>query len=99
MPESKPHKATANRIAKKLNADYNPRKGVDINAKNAAVEVEMPNTVKDGLRQLQGFKKPVYIAGANQEAVKKALKVTQGTTVGVMDNTGNIIKSSSRKKK
>jgi len=30
MPESRSHKNTANRIAKKLNAEYNPGEGVDI---------------------------------------------------------------------
>jgi len=97
MSESRSHKTTSNRIAKKNNAEYNNRKGVDIVTPSRAIEVETANTVKSGIGQLQGHKKPSYIAGTNQQAVDKALKVTQGTTIGVMDNQGNIIKSSSRK--
>ena len=98
MPESRSHKITANRIAKKFNTEYNDQEGIDINPPKLAVEVETPKTIKDGLRQLKGFRKPVYIAGTNEEAVKKALEVTKNTTVGVMDSQGNIIKKSTRKK-
>ena len=98
MSESRSHKVTSNRIAKNNNANYNNKKGVDVVTPSRAIEVETVNTVKSGVRQLQGHKKPSYIAGTNQQAVDKALKVTQGTTIGVMDNKGNIVKSSSRKR-
>ena len=98
MPESKAHRDTANRIAKKLNTQYNNGKGVDIVTGGKAIEVETPGTVKGALTQLQGQRKPSYIAGTNKEAVEIALQVTQGTTIGVMDNRGNIVRSSSRKK-
>ena len=98
MSESKSHKATANRIAKKLNADYNSGKGVDIRSNAKTVEVETPGTVGGALGQLRGHRGPAYIAGTNKTAVEKALEATKGTTVGVMDNQGNIVKSSSRKK-
>ncbi len=98
MPESRSHKITANRIAKKFNTEYNDQEGVDINPSQLAVEVETPETVKDGIRQLKGFRKPVYIACTNQEAVQKALELTKNTTVGIMDSQGKIIKKSTRKK-
>ena len=98
MAESRSHKIAANRIARKLNTQYNNSDGVDIVTKNIAIEVETESTVKKGLRQLQGHKKPSYIAGANQKTIKKALEATEGTTIGVMDSQGNIIKKSSRKK-
>ena len=50
-----------------------------------AIEIETVNTVRDGIRQLQGFRKPVHIAGANSAATQAALEATQGTTVGVME--------------
>ncbi len=99
MPESRSHKATANRIAKKLDAEYNSQEGADINTARMAVEVEPPDSVSEAKRQLQGYRKPVYIAGTNQEAVEKALETTKGTTIGVMDNQGAIVKKSTRKKK
>ena len=64
-----------------------------------AIEVEIESTVRDGLRQLKGFTKPVYIAGADPDATKAALKVTKGTTVGVMSHTGRVIKRSTRTRK
>jgi len=62
------------------------------------VEVETPETVTEAPRQLQGYRGPVYIAGTNKEAINKALERTAKTTIGVMDNQGNILKPSTRKK-
>jgi hypothetical protein len=98
MKESKSHKVTANRLAKKFGTEYNTGKGADIKTDGIAVEVETPETVADGLRQLRGHNKPVYIAGTNKEAIDKAVELTKGTTVGVMDNQGKIVKKSTRKK-
>jgi len=97
MPENRSHKTTANRIAKKLNAEYISGEGADIKSPKATVEVETPETVADAPGQLRGYRGPVYIAGTNQEAVNKALEKTAGTTIGVMDNQGNIVKPSTRK--
>jgi len=98
MTESRSHKTTANRIAKQFNTDYNNGDGVDIKSNGATIEVETPETVSDAPTQLRGHRGPAYIAGTNKEAVEKALEVTQGTTIGVMDNQGNIVKKSTRKR-
>ena len=98
MAESRSHKTTANRKAKKMNTKYNNGKGVDINSTNATIEVETSETVADAPRQLRGHRGPAYIAGTNKEAVNKAMETTKGTTVGVMDNQGNIVKPSTRKR-
>lgn len=97
MSEKKPHEATANRIAKKLNAEYNRGKGPDVIASKMVVEVETPKSINEGLSQLQGFKKPVYIAATDKNALKKALDRTHNTTIGVMDSNGRIVKKSTRK--
>jgi len=98
MTESRSHKTTANRIAKKFNTDYNNGDGIDIKSKRATVEVETPETVSDAPGQLRGHRWPAYIAGTNKAAVEKALEVTKGTTIGVMDNQGRIVTRSKRKK-
>ena len=98
MAESRSHKTTSNRIAKKFGTEYNNGEGVDIKSPRATVEVETPDTVSDAPKQLRGHRGPAYIAGTNKEAVQKALDVTQGTTIGVMDNQGKIVKRSTRKK-
>ena len=92
------HDIVSNRLAKKEGAKYNKGQGPDINTSRRAIEVESENTAKDGLRQLQGFRKPVYIAGSTPEATKKATEVTKGTTVGVMNQQGKVLKPSSRKR-
>ncbi len=92
------HDDTANRIANKKGGTYNRGQGPDVITPKQVIEVETENTISDGFRQLRGFKKPVYIAGADAKATKKALEATQGTTVGVMDPRGNIVKRSTRKR-
>ena len=62
-----------------------------MNAPGRAIEVETANTVRDGMRQLRGFRKPVYIAGSSVRATEAALEAAQGTTVGVMDPNGKIV--------
>ena len=98
MSASKSHETAANRIASKLNVEYNKGRGPDIVASNVVVEVETERSVNEGLLQLRGYKKPVYIAATNKDAVRKALEKTKNTTVGVMNSHGNIIKKSTRKK-
>jgi len=61
-------------------------------------EVETPETLGDALGQLRGYRGPAFIAGTNKEAVNKAMETTKGTTVGVMDNQGHIVKPSTRKR-
>ncbi len=92
------HDTVANRLAKKEDTEYNRGQGPDVNTSKRAIEVESERTVRDGLRQLQGFHKPVYIAGSNPQATKNALEETKGTTVGVMNSQGKILKPSGRKK-
>ena len=93
------HDNTAIRIARKKVAQYNRGPGPDIITSRQVIEVETKDTVADAFRQLRGFRRPVYIAGADAEATKAALEATQDTTVGVMNSRGRILKRSSRRRK
>jgi len=93
------HDRTAGRLARKEKARYNRGKGPDIVTRKRAIEVESAATVGDAMRQLRGFRKPVYIAGADAKATVAALRRTRGTTVGVMNAMGRIVKSSTRKRR
>lgn len=93
------HDSTANQIAQKKRTRYNQGPGPDIKAQDQVIEIETAETIHDGLRQLRGFRKAVYIAGSDQKATQKALETTEGTTVGVMDPTGKVIKRSTRKRR
>lgn len=99
MAESKKHRETAQRIARKEGVEYNRGPGPDVPGKTRKIEVETAKTVADGIRQLQGYKDPVYIAGVDDSAVQAALERTKGTTVGVMNSQGKIVKRSTRKRR
>jgi hypothetical protein len=86
------HDRIAKSIAKKLGAEYNNGKGPDIKTPTRVIEVEpSPETFPDGIRQLQGFKRPCYL-GVASEHVAAAIERTKNTTVGVMDENGKIHK-------
>ena len=93
------HDTTADRLARKEGVEYNRSQGPDVKSTRRAIEVETTETVQDGFRQLQGFNKPVYIAGADAAATKAALEAAKGTTVGVMNSQGQIVKRSTRKRR
>lgn len=92
------HDITASRIAKKQRARYIPGPGPDINSSRRAIAVETKRTIPDGVRHLRGFRKPVYIAGVDAAATKKALEAVGGTTVGVMNSRGEVLKRSTRRR-
>lgn len=96
MSPSLSHNRAAEKIARERDAEYIRGEGADICTPHTTIEVETAQTVEEGLTQLQGYRGPVYIAGSNQEAVENALEVTEGTTVGVMNRRGEILRSSSR---
>jgi len=93
------HDRTAERIARKEKITYNEGQGPDIQTSRRAIEVETANSVHDGMQQLQGFQKAVYIAGTDRKATEAALEATEGTTVGVMSHTGRIVKRSTRSRR
>ena len=100
MAESKKHRQTAERMARKFGGKYNKGKGPDVILSNQVIEVETSGTIEDAKRQLSGFKKPVYVVATDATAQKKAVESMNGTTIGVRDfRTGKIIKKSTRKKR
>ena len=98
MAKSK-HDKVAERIARKQGVKYNRGPGVDIRNSRRVIEVESPNTISDAGKQLQGHKKPAYVAVTDSKAIPKAIKRYAGTTVGVMGPSGKIVKRSTRGRK
>ena len=90
------HDETAKRIAAMKGVRYNQGQGPDIITSRETIEVETVATIADAARQLQGYRGPVYVAGADAEATKAALKRYKDTMIGVMDPFGKILKSSVR---
>lgn len=93
---AKKHDEVAKRIAKKQGTTYNRGQGPDIQSSRRIIEVETAKTVSDAARQLAGHRKPVYVAGADAKATKKALQHYKGTTIGVMNSQGKVVKRSTR---
>ena len=86
------HDEIARRLAKKERTEYNEGKGPDIKGSRRTIEVATHESdLRDSKRQLQGFKKPRYLA-TTPKLVPKALEITKGTKIGVMGPTGNIKK-------
>ena len=92
------HDQTANRLARRRGVAYNRGPGPDVQTPGMIIEVETERTVPDAGRQLQGFQKSVYVAGATRKAALGALERFKTSTLGVMDPNGNILKRSSRRK-
>jgi len=91
MGQSK-HDQIANRLAKQEKTDYNQGQGPDIKTPKRVIEVAVNESdLKDSKRQLQGFKKPRYIA-TSSEMVEAALEATKNTSIGVKGPTGHIHK-------
>ncbi|MDD2236186.1 MAG: hypothetical protein PHG65_03140 [Kiritimatiellae bacterium] len=96
MAESRAHNVLANRLAKKHGTEYNKGAGADIKASKMVIEVETEQTIGDASRQLQGYQRPVYVATTTQSAAQAALEHYDGTSIGVMDPFGRILKRSTR---
>ena len=92
------HDKTAEQIAENKGVSYNKGPGPDIKTPRQTIEVETPNTIGDAGRQLQGHRGPVYVAVTDDKDIPKAMERYDGTTIGVMDSSGKVVKPSSRKR-
>lgn len=97
MAKSK-HDVIAEKLAKKFGTKYKSHKGIDIVTKNRVIEVETKkNSIPQGIDQVQNSSKARYLA-VNKINIKNALKAAKDTGIGVMSDTGKIIKKAGRKK-
>ena len=92
------HDQIAEKLAKEFGAKYKKYKGIDIVTSNRVIEVETTkNGIYQGINQVKRSPKPRYIA-VNKRNIQNALKVTEGTGIGVMDEKGRIVKRARRKR-
>ena len=86
------HDPIAKTISNRKGTEYHSDKGVDIRTSTQAIEVEVDaGKFKEGVRQLQCTDKARYLAVPNK-LVREAIEYTQGTGVGVMNESGTIKK-------
>jgi len=93
--ENKAHTATANRIAQMFGVKYRPGERFDIQTDSVTIEVETIATVSDAIETLESTPGKVYVALTNRDGVDEALRLTDGSRVGVMDSKGNIVRDCS----
>lgn len=94
--ETRDHNRVAVNIARRYGVRFNTRSNPDIETHDRVIEVESAATVAEGFQRLRNFRKPVYIAGIDIDAIAAACRATIGTTVGVMAPDGQIVKRSTR---
>jgi rRNA-processing protein FCF1 len=90
---NKAHTATVHRIAKR----YNLKTGGDgdIAGDGICIEVETTASISEGIHRLAARSGRVYVAITNKEGLQDALRLAEGTRVGVMNPQGDIIKECS----
>lgn len=90
------HDQIAVKLANKFNTNYKSDKGIDIVTPKRVVEVEThKSTLDQGIDQITRSSKARYLA-VPQSIMKAAVEKTEGTGIGVMSNTGRIVKRASR---
>lgn len=95
MTKSK-HDQISEKLSSKFNTPYKANKGIDLVTPTRVVEVEVfKSTLDHGVKQVQNSSKARYLA-VPKRTEKAALKKTKGTGIGVMSETGKIIKRASR---
>ena len=95
------HNKIAKKLAKKFGTKYKSDEGIDIvdRKRRRVIEVEVrEESLSQGMDQVIRSVMARYLA-VPKKLIKKAKEVTKGTGVGVMNESGRIIKKASRKKK
>lgn len=92
------HDEVANKLAKKFKTKYKSDKGIDLVLPTKVIEVETQKAgILQGIKQVEKSQKARYLA-VNKINVNNAIQATEGTGIGIMSETGKIIKKASRKK-
>jgi len=92
------HDEIANKLAKKFNTEYKSDKGIDLVTPEKVIEVETKkSSLSQGISQVIKSQKARYLA-VNKININNALEATKNTGIGVMNETGRIMKKASRKK-
>lgn len=89
---NKAGRATFRRIARRYGAEMSEDGGRAIVLGALTIAVETSATLADGIAQLQSLAGRRFVAVTNKESIAEALRLTDGTSLGVMDSQGNIVK-------
>jgi len=91
------HDEVAEKLAKKFHTEYKSDKGIDLVLPKKVIEVEVKKSgIQQGISQVERSTKARYLA-VNKMNEKNALEATKNTGIGVMNESGRILKRASRK--
>jgi len=92
------HDEIANKLAKKFKTEYKSDKGIDLVLPKKVIEVETKKAgIIQGIKQVEKSSKVRYLA-VNKINIKNAVEATANTGIGVMKQSGAIVKKATRKK-
>lgn len=88
---NKAHAATMRRICERYGGSTNHTDGVDVVVGNLRIEIETWATLTEGIDRLTALNGFRYVAVTNKDAIPDALRLVDGTGIGVMDPQGRIL--------
>jgi len=90
------HDQIAEKLATKFNTEYKSDEGIDVVTNTRVIEVEThKSTLDQGIDQVSRSSKARYLA-VPESLVKETIGKTEGTGIGVMSQTGRIVKKARR---
>ncbi|WP_254513325.1 hypothetical protein [Anatilimnocola floriformis] len=90
---NKAHTAVVNRIVTRYQGTALNGGLFDVSAGEWLIAVETTATLATTFARIQALTGTHYIAVTNQESLDEALRLTDGTSVGVMNSQGDIVKT------
>jgi hypothetical protein len=92
------HDEIAKKLAKKFGTEYKSDKGIDLVLPKKVIEVETKKEgIAQGIKQIEKSSKARYLA-VNKINIQNAVEATINTGIGIMKESGVIVKKASRKK-
>jgi hypothetical protein len=88
---NKAHSAVVRRIKVRYGGVSGEALGIDIVTESLRIEVETSATLESGIERLSAIDGIRYVAVTNKEAIPDALRIVDGTGIGVMDSYGNVL--------
>jgi hypothetical protein len=89
---NKAHTAVLRRIATRYQGILGQDGQPDVTAGEMLIEVETAATLPQGIARLLPLSGRRYVAVTNREALDEALRLTEGTGLGVMTPQGDILR-------
>lgn len=93
MTNNKAHSAVVNRILARYHGTLSADGLLDIVTGDMLIAVETTATLAAAMAQIHLLTGNRYIAVTNQESLADALRLADGTDIGVMNSKGDIIKT------